>query len=304
MKQNSLKWVAAALFCCFLWGSAPVLIKTGYSVMNITGTWSIILFAGLRFFLAGLMVLIYYSFSKKGRIHLPQSALFPIVCLAFFQTFGQYFCYYIGVANCSGVIASILSGASCFFALILSAWIYRLEKMTALKAIGCFLGFAGIVIMNMKGLTLSFSLAGEGMMILSQISSAESAVLIQIFSKKNDPVLLSGAQFTLGGAALIALGFFMGGRIAFNPAGLIILTALAFVSAGAYTIWGILLSRYPVSKISIFTCTIPLFGVLFSVLFLHETSALTIQTLISMLCITAGIFVLNRKSGKEKAETI
>lgn len=45
------KLVAPALFCTLLWGSAPVMIKWGYEQLNIVSTGSILLFAGLRFFL-------------------------------------------------------------------------------------------------------------------------------------------------------------------------------------------------------------------------------------------------------------
>ena len=46
-----------AMLCCFLWGSATPAIKVGYEIFGIDSadTLSIILFAGIRFFLAGIL---------------------------------------------------------------------------------------------------------------------------------------------------------------------------------------------------------------------------------------------------------
>ena len=50
----------AAMLCCALWGSAFPVIKIGYNFLNIAGsdTSSQILFAGIRFFLAGFFTIL------------------------------------------------------------------------------------------------------------------------------------------------------------------------------------------------------------------------------------------------------
>ena len=64
MKSNILQKtpIAAllALFCSALWGSAFPCVKIGYDLFGIdkASTPSIILFAGVRFFIAGIMVII------------------------------------------------------------------------------------------------------------------------------------------------------------------------------------------------------------------------------------------------------
>ena len=58
-------WVVflLAMLSCFLWGSATPAIKIGYETFGIASsdTVSIILFAGIRFFLAGILVIIVQS---------------------------------------------------------------------------------------------------------------------------------------------------------------------------------------------------------------------------------------------------
>ncbi len=59
-----------ALICCFLWGSAAPSIKIGYRLFDIAAADSMaqIVFAGMRFMLAGMMVILAGSFFKqKGR---------------------------------------------------------------------------------------------------------------------------------------------------------------------------------------------------------------------------------------------
>ena len=70
MKQNKILtntfFVAiAAMFCCALWGSATPFIKTGYLCLKVSGTSSIMLFAGIRFALAGILTVIIYSIIEK-----------------------------------------------------------------------------------------------------------------------------------------------------------------------------------------------------------------------------------------------
>ena len=146
--QSRLSLFIGALFCTMLWGMAPSLIKTGYSLMNIVSTGSILLYAGCRFFLAGWMVLAYASIREK-RFLLPQKKdLKAILILALFQTFGQYLFYYLGAALASGMMVSVLSGSNALIALLMSAWLFHLEKMTVLKAGGCILGLVGILVAN------------------------------------------------------------------------------------------------------------------------------------------------------------
>ena len=54
--KNTFFVVITALLCTALWGSATPFIKTGYQCLKVEGTPSILLFAGIRFALAGLII--------------------------------------------------------------------------------------------------------------------------------------------------------------------------------------------------------------------------------------------------------
>ena len=295
-------WVVAALacVCCLLWGSAIPLIKTGYRLMQVDSadTASQIVFAGVRFALAGILVLIFASISER-KVMIPDRTILKYavpVCLA--QTVCQYFFFYIGVAHTSGVKGAIITGLGNFIAILLSCFIFRKERMTGRKMIGCILGFAGVVVINLMGNSLDagFKLTGEGFILIAQFSYGMSTVLINIFSRKVSPVILSGTQFTMGGIVLFLIGKIMGGHLGVVNAAGIGIIYLAMVSAVAYTLWSVLLAWNDVSRVAIFGFVNPLFSVILSALVLGEVrQAFNLGSLIALFLVCVGIYVVNRK---------
>ena len=86
----------------------------------------------------------------------------------------------------------------------------------------------------------------------------------------------------------------MGGRIhtASMPA-MILLIYMALISAVAYTLWGILLKYNPVSKVSIFGFTNPVFGVILSAIILREGNVFGMKDLIALVLVSIGILIVN-----------
>lgn len=76
------------------------------------------------------------------------------------------------------------------------------------------------------------------------------------------------------------------------------LVYLAVVSAVAYSLWGILLKYNPVSKVAVFGFMNPVFGVILSALLLGEgAQAAGVKSLIALLLVSIGIYVVNKKEG-------
>lgn len=290
-----------AMLCCILWGSAAPFIKWGYQIFKISGVASILLFAGIRFALAGILVILFGSILQKKFLKASKENIEGICTLALFQTAGQYFFYYVGLSNTSGVNGSIITGASAFVSLLVASLIFHYEKLTLRKTIGCFIGFLGIVFMNISGASASFSLSGEGFVLMSQLCGAISAAFIKKFTQTQNAVLLSGYQFFLGGIILIMIGLFMGGHIQFGlNLGVLILIHLAFVSAIAYTIWGLLLSVNPVSKIGVYMCVTPIVGVILSSVILHESNqAFQLSSLVALILVSLSVFLVNKEGQTE-----
>ena len=107
------------------------------------------------------MALAVGSITEK-KILIPKKKTIPkIMIISLFQTILQYFFYYIGLAHTTGVKAAIIVAANVFMAILISSLVYRIEKLTARKIIGCVIGFAGIIVINSGGLVGSgFSFIG------------------------------------------------------------------------------------------------------------------------------------------------
>lgn len=85
--------ILGCLVCCALWGSAFPCIKIGYALFGIPAhdSASQLLFAGLRFTLAGALVIVGMSAAQRRPL-IPQARdIKPIFVLSLFQTIGQYF---------------------------------------------------------------------------------------------------------------------------------------------------------------------------------------------------------------------
>ena len=290
--------ILGAMLCCALWGSATPFIKMGYKVMfegakpNVPST---ILFAGIRFAAAGFITIAIYSIARKKILYPKKENYGKVAIIAAFQTVIQYFFFYIGLANTSGAKGTIISGSSSFFAIFISSLIFKQEKLTVKKVVACIVGFAGIIAVNLNGLDFSMNFTGDAFVLFSAMSLAFSSVLIKIFSKSEDPVVISGYQFMLGGAVMIIVGLIAGGKIDhFTLGGAAILIYLSFLSAIAYALWGMLLKFNPVSKVTIFSFMTPVFGVLLTKLMLPEESTVKlVNLLISLVLVCLGVFMLN-----------
>ncbi len=297
-----------ALFCCFLWGSAFPMVKLGYAIFSIgeSDTASQILFAGIRFALAGALVIVFGSLiAKKPLYPKSKTEIGHCLVLSLFQTILQYTAFYIGLAHTSGVKSSVLVALNVFLSLILSAVVFRMEKLTAPKIIGVLIGFAGVVLINFEaGGFGGFSLNGEGAVIFSAFAYSVSGVLIKRYSVKEDPVMLSGWQFLVGGIVMALFAAIAGGRVHMQAdlKSVLAIVYLALISAAAYTVWGLLLKYNPVSRVAVIGFMNPVFGVLLSALFLGETAeAFSVKNLVSLILVCIGIYVVNAKlSGRNK----
>ncbi len=290
-----------AVFCCLLWGSAFPCVKLGYKLfeINTQNSFSLILFAGMRFTLSGIFVIAFGSITQKRFLAPKPRNIWRVSVVALFQTAMQYTFFYIGLANNTGVKSSVLNGLGVFFTIIAACFIFRTEKFNLIKLLGCILGFGGVILINLggaDGFSFSFSLTGEGFIIFSGLSSAVAAGFVKVFSKHEDTTALCGYQFLLGGVVLVIIGLAGGGQIpAINAGGAFMLLYLAFLSACAFTLQGFLLRYNPVSKIAVYKSTNPLFGAVFSAIILGESDQLLNWfALLAIALVCAGIFVINK----------
>ena len=294
--------ILIAMFCCFLWGSAFSCIKIGYKMFGISGNdiASQILFAGIRFTIAGIMVIAVESIRRREFVKPSHPKYIAVQSL--FQTVLQYLFFYVGLAHTTGVKSSIITGAGTFFTILICSLGFRQEKLTTKKVVGSLIGFVGLIVVNLTGQGLDFDMSffGEGFIFIAAFSGAMAQGYIKKFSKDASVVMLSGYQFFFGGLVMTIVGVVAGGHINM-PAGdtLFVIKAVAlilymgFISAAAYTLWGVLLKYNDVSKVATCKFMNPIFGAVLSFIILQEANVMGWQVIVALVLVCLGIFIVN-----------
>lgn len=299
--------VILATLCVLFWGSAASFIKVGYAAMALDQTHipSLLLFAGIRFTVTGSVTILIFSLLERRFLYPGNNRNWKRVgILMIFETFMQYVPYYIGLTRTSGTVAAVIHGCNGFTTILIAVLLFRSEKMTLRKAVGCFLGVCAVVLMNHSGLRqgVRMTLGGEGMLILAQMGYVIGVNLTKVYGADSDPVMLTGWQFVIGGLVLAAVGHFTGGSLElgnFRAAG--VLAYLSVFGAATYAVWSLLLKNNDVSRIAVYNFLIPLFGILFSVLMLKEMEqALRPETFGALALTFLGIRI---SSGKKREKT-
>ncbi|MBO9131456.1 DMT family transporter [Bacillus sp. 165] len=293
----------SAIFTTFLWGSAFPFIKLSYKELGI-GQKDIaeqILFAGYRFFLSALIILLVFSVMGK-QMKLQKATAGAVMKIGLFQTFLQYLMFYIGLSFSTGIQGSIIAGTASFFQLILAHFYYKGDSLNTRKFVGLFIGFLGVILVNISRgeLKLEFGI-GEFLLLLATISYSYGNILAKEGSKKMDVGYLTSYQMLFGSFGLLAIGIVQVGLLpfTFDLKAVLMLLYLSFVSAAGFMIWNTVMKYNQVGKVSMYLFLIPVFGVMLSGLMLNE--AIHAFVLLGLVCVATGIIVVNRTPNvKEK----
>lgn len=300
--MRNKKTLILALLACFLWGSAFPTVKQLYEVMGIGSDFGVkMLLAGIRFMLAGVIILIYYGMRYKRKpLLLSLVEWRQVFLLGLFQTTLMYAFYYIGIYNMSGVKTSVMSQTSIFFIVIIAHFVYADEKMHMGKILGLILGVAAIISVNFNAFShaqglFEFRLQGEGFMLISNLFAAGATFWVKGLSKKIRPVLLNAWQLLFGGVILTLVGSLTAKEsLDFaHPSSIALLFYAALISSAAFTLWYTLLQKNKASELSMLRFTIPIIGTVLSVLLLPGETV-TINLLFSLILVVLGIWMCNR----------
>ena len=288
-----------ATLCCLLWGSAYPAIKNGYELFQIaTGDIpSKLVFAGYRFVFAGLVLLAIAAIGKKPLLAFDRRTFGQITVLGFVQTTLQYVFFYIGLAHATGVKSSIMNATGTFFSVLLAHFIYKNDRLSFNKVLGCLVGFAGVMVVNFSAglLTFDFTLLGEGFVVIAAFVLSAGSIYGKKISQKVDSVVLTGWQLAIGGVVLTAAGFATGGAVTdFTLKSTALLLYLIALSSAAFALWTILLKHNRVSTVTVFNFMIPVFGTLLSALFLGE-SFLEWKNAAALVLVCLGIWLVTKE---------
>ncbi|MFC4320452.1 DMT family transporter [Litchfieldia salsa] len=191
---------------CFIFGTTFLAIKIG-----IDAGAAPFMSAGLRFFLAGVIIYSVLFFKKKARL----SLLFQkeMVITGFCLTFGTFATLYWAEQYISSGIAAILSATGPIMILLLGKFVLR-YKTSKLAILGCLIGFIGVIVLLLPSFSFEVSLfwfIGCVLILIGEIGYASGTLYsrnVIVRFKETSPIALNAAQMVIGGLMLILLSFF------------------------------------------------------------------------------------------------
>ena len=290
-------WVVTfALTAAIAWGWAYPLIKLGMTEFGILPdmTGCKMLFAGIRFFISGLIILaIAKPSGRRFGVRRAGDCWF-ILLYALLNTTLHYAFFYFGLSHNAGARSAILNSMSVFTVVILACLFFKSDRMTVRKAVGCVIGFIGILALNLGGKDSGgVTLLGDGMIILNALCGASASLLTRGLSERVDVFVGTGYSLSIGGALLMLPGLLAGGTLpVVNPTGIIILLLLIAISTVGFSLYNKLLSCNPVGKVAIFNSLIPVVGAVTSCMCLGETFYW--KYVVAGALATAGIYIINK----------
>jgi drug/metabolite transporter (DMT)-like permease len=275
-KLGSWDLPVKAFFCALLWGSAIPCIKILFVWTHVSEPRSAIAHAGLRFFLAGVLALIWIPKSKRMSIR--KLSFTRWLNLGFFQVVLQYSAFYTALYLVSGTLGAIIVSTGSLWWMLLAPLTDKSEtwspKSLAILCVGI-LGVAICVWGSNRGSTAP--LLGTCILIIATLSNTIVSLQIRPLQKKIDAATLSGASMAIGGFMLMALQpqrtWELVCLMQLRDWGLTFY--LVIVSALAFHLWFVLIVQYDVKRMSAYRLLIPICGVVLSIVaFPQETLSL------------------------------
>lgn len=261
-----------ALICAILWGSAFPVIKAVYALWKVQeveidfATRS--LFAGVRFTIAGLLLMIS---SKSYWRQLRATPWAPVAGFAMMQTVGQYTFFYFALSVSSGSLASILTSTGSFWWMILAPIALGLDRPGLKQWAVLMIGAIGVgVAVYAPGTGAGRPVLGAGLLITANLCSTLGLILFSKIGRTMTSRAGTGTGLFIGGVVFLFLGF-----PAWEKAGQLfslpvcgVTLWLVFVSGAAFSLWNYLSMRYPVHLLATYRLMIPVSAVAMSLAFI------------------------------------
>lgn len=271
-----LGWVVV---CAVLWGSAFPAIKSVFIHWESKGVTvgfdTRSLFAGVRFVIAGLALLLV---AKHPLQEWRATPLKWIWFMAATQTVGQYVCFYLGLSLSSGALAALLVSGGSFWWVILAPRLLGAPELTRRQWAILGLGALGVTMaVYAPGVNQGSPRLGGLLILLAGLFGALGLFAFHKIKPTMGAKAGTGFSLLLGGLILVALGLpaIVAGQLAIFDGYVIGWTLwLAFVSAAAFSLWNHLSTLFPAPMLATYRFLIPLCGV-FESLWLLDDERLT-----------------------------
>lgn len=289
-------WVSVfATTAAVAWGWAYPLIKLGFAEFAITPemTGSKMVFAGVRFFFSGLIILAIAVRQKRSFAVRKADDWWFILLFTLLNTTLHYAFFYFGLSHSVGARAAILNSLGVFAVVIFACIFFPSDRISFNKSLGCILGFSGIMALNMGSeQSGGFTWQGDGFIILNALCSASASLLTRGLGKRVDIFSGTGYSLSFGGLLLLVVGLAIGGTLPqITLVGIVYLFLLIVISALGFALYNQLIMCNPIGKVAIYNSFIPVVGAVTSCVCLGET--FYFKYIVAASLATAGIYLIN-----------
>jgi len=239
VRGNKAKGLFLAVLVMACWGALFPLTKLSYAAFEIdtTSVASILLFAGARFFLCGIILCLFCLSTKKSLAIRSKSQGIRVVVVALFAVVLQYTFCYIGLTMCDSGKTALLKQIGSLFFISFSFLFFKEDRFSIFKVLGALLGICGVICLNMESLHFSLGL-GEFLVFLSSLTPLVSNVAGKKLSKDMSGFAIAGESQLIGGAILLVIGFLMGGQFGtITVSSVLIFITILLTTCLGYGVW-------------------------------------------------------------------
>ena len=284
---NKYLAILSYLTVCLVWGSTYLAIRVGVTDMPF------LVFAGVRFFSAGLIILLtsrVMGWKFPDRFDDYKTIAFVGIMLLFISN--GLVCWAEQWID-SGLTALLLAATPLFMALI-EVIVPRDHRIGRLGWVGLIIGFVGVIFLfnphlTLEGRTLPAMLAVLG----ASLNWAIASIYLRRRIVSGSMMPNVGIQMFAAGTLFLLAAVFFGG-ISMEEAsadGIAALFYLIFIgSILAYTAFNYMIKALPVSKAGTYAYVNPVVAVILGYLILNEE--VTAQTIVAALIILGGVVLV------------
>ena len=278
----------------FIWGSTWYFIKVGL------GYFSPFLFAGVRFLIAGSLLMGVLFLTRRA---LPRDARTwkYMIFSSFLQISFPYAGVFWGEQFISSGLSAVLNASIPLFVALLAHFTLVHERLTQKKVFGFCISFLGILVIFKNDLGGNATMIMGGLAIIgSSISAACANVYAKRQGKFLDPLVTVAIQLSCGGIALTAVSLAVEPQARWHWTGesafaLLFLSIFGSLLAFVGLYW--LIKHIDVTTVSMLSFITPIVAVIIGTVTLNERVG--IHTLFGTAGIFSGMYFVTRKKRQE-----
>lgn len=295
-KNDESKVIAAYVAVCILWGSTYLAIRIGVSAFPPE------LFAGIRFLIAGSIMLLY---AKLKGLELPsdiKSIRNQSIVGLFLLLGGNGLVVWAEQWAHSGVTSLLVATIPLFMAVI-EFFLPGRSRLDYKGWLGLFIGFSGVALLVLSGSgNVTEDIKVTVAILLAALFWAIGSVYSKGFTPTGSVVANIGVQMLAGGVGLCIVGASLGelGRVTLSAKGVgAMLYLIVFGSLIGYSSYIYMLQKWPAAKAGTYAYVNPPVAFLLGALILGEPFTMTI--LFSTIIILVGVLLVQLSKTKQPA---